>query len=642
MAALIAVGAAFLPASASAGAECKVMDFAATDLIPGVESATARTVVQTVRRSAPNAIAGTTAAAKSSDSPPRDAADAIRLAIRQRDLQAFLRILPADPGGRQEALRKSFALDWAFMEAALPIVRQILRWDPAALAERRPDSNTHALQAVANEWSAIHYFATHGTPVDNPPAESDFPQLVQLLLKAGASADGDALDWRPPLGIVASLPVSAETTAAADLLLKAGAQLEAPHPGAEAPLVFAAEAANGEIARRMLGARRAAQGTLDEAVSKTPITGTNAVLPMLLEAGADINTRGPPGGDPRSVFAPAQRAATRFKFDGERELVELLIRYRADPNRLVNPGLTESPLMLVAPDVGLMSGLLEIGADPNYRNNDGDTALLLVVRAAEPGAASADASRPGGPGAPHGATARYGAVEVLLQHGADASATNKAGSAPLKATGAGDAAIVSLLMAHGGTWQLNDADLAIYRQQQVPVGRISWAALHQNDALGAAMLAHGERPTADDCGVLYYAAATGSDATLAALLERKAASYRVRDLEGHTPLMSAALHGRLGAVRLLLDSRVAEVDERTPRRVGMVGGHGPPAPALLGGASSLMLAAQLNRVAVAEELIRRGADVDAHDFGGRTPLDYATFGYGRDVVAVLKAHGGRN
>jgi ankyrin repeat protein len=605
------------------------MDFGGSDLIPNLQSARAvRTVVRTVQVKPPNTAGAGASAGVKNAAPVHDEAEAIRRAIAQRNLKAFIGSLPGDAALRRAALRKSFALDDAFREGSLPIVRQILVWQPDALAERAPNSNSMALQEVASEWGSFEYFAQQGVAIANRPADSDLPELLQILLKAGASADG-YMDWRPPLGIIATLAPTPAAIAAARMLLAAGAKVDAPRPGAQPPLVFAAQAANGEVARLMLEAQHPTQESLDAALVKTPISGTNPVLAMLLEAGADINTRRSPSGDPRSFITPAQTAASRFKTEGERDLLRLLIRYKADPNRLVNPGVTDSPLMLVTPDVELMTGLLEIGADPNYRNLAGDTALLITVR----GPAA---------GAPSEPSARYASTALLLGHGADPSAENNAGVSPLKATGADDAKLVSLLMAHGATWRLREDDFSDYRQREVPIGRYSWAVLHDKDALAAAMLAHGERPTKEDCGLTYYAAYTGSEATLAALLDHHSGNYAVRDEADHTPLMAAVVHGRLGTVRLLLDHHVAAVDEHTSRGVGIArDAYALPFPALVGGATPLMLAAQMNRPEIAEELIRRGADVNAHDFSGHTALDYASSSYGRGVIPVLEAHGAK-
>jgi ankyrin repeat protein len=165
-----------------------------------------------------------------------------------------------------------------------------------------------------------------------------------------------------------------------------------------------------------------------------------------------------------------------------------------------------------------MRGLLEIGADPNYRNNGRDTALLIAVAASGPDEAPADPGRAGGGEALRRPDAREAAVAVLLQHGADPSTPNRSGVSPFKATRADDAAIVSLLMAYGGTWQLTDEDIGRSRQAGAP----------------------------------------------------------------------------------------------------------------------------LDRVAIAEDLIRRGADINGHDFGGRTVLDYTNAGPQHEVTAVLRAHGARD
>jgi uncharacterized protein len=618
-----------LQSAATAGSECVVKDFSVNGQMENLP-APAVPIARKVGRPPPNANFGAGApTATSNPEPARDAADAIRHAVARRDLTAFLRLLPADPARRQDALRKSAALDDAFRNCALAIVRQILRSQPDALAtERFPNSNRIAVAAVASEWNSLQYFERQGVPIDNRPDDNDYPELLRILLKAGATPNGN-YDGVTPLAIIAALPPTPATIEAARLLLDAGASIGAPSPGEAPPLVAAAKSSNGEILRMMLATRHPDQELLDAALVSTAITGTNSALPLLLEAGANINTSQAPDGSPRNFFTPALWAASRFKFESERNVMQLMIRYRADPNRLAIPVSVDSPLTLVTPDVELMTGLLDLGADANYLGVSGNTALVLAVTAP---AASA----------PAGQSARYASIAALLKHGADASKEDSFGVSPLKATRAGDTAVVSLLMEHGATWRLNDRDLRYYKQYQVPIGRYSWAVLQQKDALAAAMLAHKEPLSSDDCGIVYYAAASGSDATLAILLDQHLGSYAVR-ADNLTPLMAAAAHGQLGAVRLLLDHHVANVEERTPRRVGLEGnGHGPPAPALVGALRPLMFAGQTNSAAVAEELIRRGAEVNARDFGGYTALHYAQIAYADAVVAVLQAHGATN
>jgi ankyrin repeat protein len=55
-----------------------------------------------------------------------------------------------------------------------------------------------------------------------------------------------------------------------------------------------------------------------------------------------------------------------------------------------------------------------------------------------------------------------------------------------------------------------------------------------------------------------------------------------------------------------------------------------------------MIAAQMNRAAVAEELIRRGADINAHDAEGRSALRYAQLAYAHEAITVLQAHGAKD
>ena len=639
---VIACGSAFDPSAAIATTECRVIDLGGDDPVPGLQGARAQGVVRSiVNRTAGNAVAGAATPAQTAATPPRDEPEAVRRAIGNRDLPAFIAALPAEPAQRQAVLRKSLALESAFTDAALPIVRQILRWQPDALAELSAQAKQVALERVASEWSTLQYFAEHGVPVANPPAEEDFPALIELLIKAGAAPDGQ-LDWRPPLGIVASLPRTPATVTAARLLLAAGADVNAPRPGAQPPLVFAAQSANAEILRLMLETHHASHESLDAAIVKTPLVAANEALPLLLAAGADINTLRPPGGDPRVLLTPAETAATRFKFAGERDLVRLMIRYHVDPNRQVRSGVTDSPLMLVTPDVELMRGFLELGADPNYRNVAGDTALLLALRAPDAGRRSGDAGNAGTGAAAESPSDRLGAVALLLDHGADGSLENKAGESPLKATRADDAPIVALLMAHGASWKLGARDLSAYTERQIAVGRYGWAVLQHKDALALAMLTHGEPISRDDCGLVYYAAASGSNATLGAILGTAGVDPHVRDMAGLTPLMAAVTHDHIASVRLLLDRGAATVDERTPRGAGLEAGQEQRGPERLGGETALMLAARMNRVEIAEELIRRGADVNAHDFAGRSVIAYGLAGYGRDIVPLLQSHGARD
>ena len=94
---------------------------------------------------------------------------------------------------------------------------------------------------------------------------------------------------------------------------------------------------------------------------------------------------------------------------------------------------------------------------------------------------------------------------------------------------------------------------------------------------------------------------------------------------GHTPLLWAAKRGKCGVVELLI-SKGANVDAkdhkgRTPLAWAVYGGYGKPV-----------------HVKCAEILIQNGADVNAVDEDGLTPLSYPTVG-NKDITEMLIKHG---
>jgi ankyrin repeat protein len=594
-------------------------------LLDGARSGAKTTVTKVVHR-APSGLSGGLPGALP---PPKDAREAVIQTVRRRDLPAFLQALPADAEARDQLLATSFALDASLREAALPILRQILAWHPDALRERFANSNTIGLEAVTNQWLSVHDFTEQEVAVEHAPAPGDYVEIIRLLLRAGARPDGFN-DWRPPLAAVANLPPSPQTLEAARLLLGAGARIDAPRTGAVAPLVAAAQSANGEMVALLLATGHADPATLETALVKSPIVGSNSALPMLLAAGADINTQQPPGADPRIPFTPAQAASRRYRFEGERELMQLMIRYRADPNRIFRPGVLESPLMNVVADPELVEGLLALGADPNYRNLAGDTPLLLAVRLSADAASDASRER---------------TIAQLLERGADPRLANQAGSTPLRETRGNDDTVIEWLLARGGTWQASDADLVFFHNQQAPAGAYAWALFNRKDALASASLAHGRAPGPEDCGIVYYAAESGATRTLTLLLDRHLGNPQVRDNRGFTTLMAASANGQLDSIRLLLARGVADVNTRLDCSVALQGGgHAPPFPAVVGGQTALMLAAQARQTQAVRELILRGADVNAKDCRGNSVLFYAESGGvnpDSEAARVLRENGAR-
>ena len=92
--------------------------------------------------------------------------------------------------------------------------------------------------------------------------------------------------------------------------------------------------------------------------------------------------------------------------------------------------------------------------------------------------------------------------------------------------------------------------------------------------------------------------------------------------EGQTALMTAALNGKVEAIKLLL-ARGAEANLKEPTR----------------GQSALMWASSEGNTAAAETLVEAGADLKASSKGGFTPLLFAVRGGHAETVRALLARG---
>lgn len=559
-------------------------------------------------------------------------------ALAERDQQTFMLLMPTDDARRKQALRATDALYWAYFGGSLAIVQQIQIWDPTALHSLISRGNGQVLKGVSEKWASVSHLQREGQPVVHPPNARDFVVLIRQLLSAGAKPDGDKT-YQSPLAVIAAIPPSPEVLEAATMLIEGGASIEPRGPFYPSPLAAAASQQNRALVELMLRARRPTQDALDGALLRTPFVEANPIISALLERGANINADGRKHGLERGSF-PADVAAYRAKYHGERDLMRLFIRYKVDPN-LKRSGFT-SPLMTVMHDHELMAGLLELGAHANYQNDDGNTPLLWATRLPKEFKKSSDDNRPLHVIEPaFDPEARRKSVALLLQYGAAPKIANKGGVTPLMQTTHDDGGSVALLLAKGGT--INLAQYAAFYNQAAygtKTGAVSAALLHHNDALAAALLLREPGIPAEDCGAVYYAAQNGGTRTLAELLNRKADVYAAKADEGKTPLHVAAAFGQVASVSLLLDRRAAKIDESTPAAMKSCGGHGFAAPCLTGRKTALMYAVLGGHAAVVEELIRRGADVNRKDYTGTTALGYARQS-NQEVIALLKAHGAR-
>jgi ankyrin repeat protein len=270
---------------------------------------------------------------------------------------------------------------------------------------------------------------------------------------------------------------------------------------------------------------------------------------------------------------------------GYNEIVQLLMEHGADVNVADEKGLT--PVMIAAArrNITLLLRLLKQGVDINRKTNAGATALTY--------AACQGSSQ---------------AVEILLAHGADPNiGEDSEGNAPLlRAANQGHYSIVRMFLESG-------ADTEI-------CNRLKWRPLHC-----AAEKGHFE---------------------VAKILVQTGAELNAETRGGSTPLFYAGCRGDTSIVRLLLEAG-AEVKPRhanaTPILVGIANNswhkegvvevvkllleHGvniaQPETRFFGHTALHKAVRHTGGMIMAELLLDSGADVNAADDAGKTPLHLA-------------------
>jgi ankyrin repeat protein len=321
----------------------------------------------------------------------------------------------------------------------------------------------------------------------------------------------------------------------------------------------------------------------------------------LLAAGADVNARDSQGETP--LFYAS--------FSGSKEVAELLLAHGADINAPDREGLT--PLHAAAYQgrrevVGL---LIRKGANVNARSKDGSTPLHKAMEWFAGARRGHQALT-----SPADIAAMMSVVKLLLDGGADLNAADASGVTPLiLAVSSGQQALVELLLARGAAVNGNGYEGA---------GALCVATIMDQLEIAGLLIAHG-------------------------------AEIDARTKSGYTPLLYAARDGNRGLAELLLAhgadvSARDNIYDRTPlvwalTMSAMVSPTGEsPVWKQLSAAEQAAARKEIYTLKgqwleVAGRLIDHGADINAADAKGHSPLYLAAVIGDPGLVQSLIDHG---
>jgi ankyrin repeat protein len=508
-----------------------------------------------------------------------------------------------------------------------------------------------------------------------------WPMVLALLLSASVAAAADS-----PLLMAAE---RGDRPAVLALLAK-GVDANTPGPDGTTAIMWAAANDDLELVRALIAAKanvKARNHFGTTAITEAAIIGSEKVLDALLKAGADPNTRNPEGETPLMAAARSGKveAAKRLleagadvnaieafggqsalmwaAAQGQADMVKLLASKGADlnargvvrqwerkviteprPKDMNKGGLT--PLLYAAREgcADCIRYLLAAGADPDLEDPERITPLVMAIMNLH-FAAAAELIRGG---ADVDKWDLYGRSPIYMA--ADVSTLPMKGNGAMAVLPSEDSLtavdVAKMLLEKGANPNLQLKRRPPYRD--VP-----------QDRGGDAILAQGATPL--------LRAARGGDAAMVKLLLEHKALVDLPSKEGVTPLMAAAgvdfgtrvTRGRnrtdegvLATMQLLLDAG-ADINARMliERRGGLPEGTSQaasynlvlrarpsqvPTASAVPDQTAVMGAAQRGYTPFVKFLVERGADLQAKDAAGRTPLDLAK---GVGVPGVRQAAG---
>ena len=425
---------------------------------------------------------------------------------------------------------------------------------------------------------------------------------ARKLLKDPAEVRATEADGTTPL----HWAVRSDDLETSKALLRAGANASAANRYGVTPLSLAAVNGNPAMIEALLAAGASANTVVSKGqtvLMTAARTGNVAAVKVLIDHGADVNVKETQLGETALMWAASENHADVVRLlvskGADIKARSAVIQFPKDRFGLegvltILPHGNWTPLMYAARDGGVDAArvLAKAGADVNATDPDGTTPLILAIM-----------------------NAHYDTANVILEAGADPNITDKAGMAALYAA----VDMSSLGEVYGMPPRkvqdkLKPTDLIsrLSAKGAVVDAKLTSATIQRNHTPGEPQLGAGTTP-------LMRAARNGDYAAMKILLAA-GADPTIKQPRGTTALMMASGLGRgLGvfakdygteadlrqAVELLVEQKV-DVNAATDE-----------------GITAIHLAAQGGLDSVVRVLAKAGANLDAKDKKGRTPIDMA-------------------
>jgi ankyrin repeat protein/beta-lactamase regulating signal transducer with metallopeptidase domain len=494
----------------------------------------------------------------------------------------------------------------------------------ATESERKPTKSLH--QAVADgDIEQVKKFIAAGADVNARDNQSLTPlhfaakggheEIARLLIAEGANVNVKMVDdsWTPLLTAAKN-----GHTKLVKLLLEKGAKVDVGDDYGYTPLYYSIWSDDEESVRMLIAAgadvnRRVNEKDEYNAFFEAVWMGDAGIVKALIDADANVNYKDKGGRTPLHDVIEAADADVAKLFvgtgvnisafynavlEGNLAKVTQLVESGTDVDTKDEFGWTPSYWALSAGQKKVFAYLLSQGADVTAKTNDGCTLLHQACKA--------------------GFTE---IVKQLISKGVEVDAKPDSGNTPLKiAAGDGHEEIVKLLISKGA-----DVNATSYNGRH-PLGD---AALAGHEEVVKLLIASGAEANlhAEGRGSALHAAARGGHSTILDILIANGADVNINARNG-TPLHLAA--GARGSV----NDEYAKIVEKLLAKGADVNAKSPRQ-----GRTPLHAAVDKGRYKTARLLIAAGANVNATDNEGKTPLSEAPVN--SKIFNLLRKHGAK-